>query len=354
MPEDFPVIDPHIHQWDLINTPRLLSGPKKLLGWNRTLYETALTLFARKADKDYVGDFRHIAYDYLPENYLADRKQLNITHVVHVEADWKDKSVFGPVEESRWLESLFTPDAGVSLGGIVGHVDFRGDQVDSVLSAHRAASAKLVGVRQMLAWDPDTGIHRFCDQPKLSQDPKWRAGFDLFEKHGLTFDAWFYHHQLGEMVDLANAYPGTTFILGHMGTPIGLGGAFASYGGSDKARSEILRIWQEGLARVAECPNVLVKLSGFFMPVVGWGYHLRDQAPSMSEVLDRFRPMFDFVVQQFGVDRCMFASNFPMDKASISLETLYDVYWALCEDLGHQDKVKLFYDNAVACYQMKV
>ncbi len=352
IPEVFSIIDPHIHQWDLVNTPRILSWPKKLLGWNQSLYESLVTLGANKADKDYVGNISHVGYDYLPVNYAADRGQLNISHVVHVEAGWRDNSGFGPVKETQWVASLFSGRREPSLGGIVGHLDLRGDNVDAVLAAHKRASSKLVGIRQMLAWDADKSIMRFCDQSKMSQDPKWRAGFDLLEKYDLSFDAWFFHHQLDEMVMLAKAYPNTTFILGHMGTPIGLGGEFASYGGSDVARSRVLGLWQEGMAKVAECRNVLVKLSGFFMPVVGWGYHLRDQPPSLAEVVDDLRPMVEFVVGQFGVDRCMFASNFPMDKVSMSLEVLYDVYWSLCEGLSDEDRVKLFRDNAKSCYKI--
>ncbi len=353
IPEGFPIIDPHIHQWHLMNTPRILSWPKRLLGWNKPLYETVVTLGASKADKDYVGGISYVGYDYLPENYATDRGQLNISHVVHVEAGWQDTSDFGPVKETQWAASLFSGRTDPSLGGIVGRLDLRGSNVDAVLAAHKRASSKLVGIRQMLAWDADKSIMRFCDQPKLSEDSKWRAGFDVLATHDLSFDAWFFHHQLDEMVVLANAYPETTFILGHMGTPIGLGGEFASYGGSDVARSRVLGLWQEGMARVAECPNVLVKLSGFFMPVVGWGYHLRDQQPCLAEVVDDLRPMVEFVVGQFGVDRCMFASNFPMDKVSMSLGMLYDVYWSLCEGFGDEDRVKLFRDNARDCYKIE-
>lgn len=352
IPQDFPIVDPHIHQWDLLHTPRVLTWPKKLLGWNQSLYETVLNLGASKADKNYVGGVQHVAYDYLPHHYSADAEALNIKHVVHVEAMWKDSSAFGPVAETQWVEELFTEQPSVELGAIVGYVDLRHDNADSILAAHKNASGKLAGVRQMLAWDNDKDIMRFGDQPKLSQDRHWRNGFDLLEKHDLSFDAWFFHHQLDEMVALAKAYPNTTFILDHMGTPIGLGGGYASYGGSEEARRRILGQWQEGMARVAECPNVQVKLSGFFMPVVGWGYHLRSQPPSIPEVVDRFRPMVEFVIQQFGVDRCMFASNFPMDKISMSYATLYDVYWTLCTDMCDADKVKLFHDNAKHCYKI--
>ncbi|OUS26760.1 hypothetical protein A9Q99_16190 [Gammaproteobacteria bacterium 45_16_T64] len=351
-PADFPIIDPHIHQWDLKHTPRALTWPKKLLGWNNGLYERAIMLGAKKSDRDYVGKVDHVAHNYLPETYRQDVRHLNLQQIVHVEADWKDKSGLGPVGETLWVDSLFRSQSNIDLGALIGYVDFRKGNVLGILDAHRKASKKFVGVRQMLAWDHDKGIMRFCDQAKLSQDVRWRQGFDLFARYDLSFEAWFFHHQLDEMVTLARAYPNIRFVLCHMGTPIGLGGEFSTYGKTSKGRESTLRQWQEGMAKVAECPNVQVKLSGFFMPVVGWGYHLLNQPPSCEQVLDDVQPMFEFVLKHFGVDRCMFASNFPMDKASMSFATLYDLYWTLCEGMEHDDKIKVFHDNAKTHYRL--
>lgn len=356
IPADYPIIDPHIHQWDLANTPRVLSLPKKLLGWNRSLYEGIVNLAAKKADRDYVGKVDYVGYDYLPQHYAQDTAQLTITHAVHVEAKWMAKKPLEVVDETRWVAQIFDSannNTGIKLGGIVGYTELRDPQAAQILKAHKEASDRLVGIRQMLAWDDDKGIMRYCDRPKIYQDATWRKNFALLEAMNLSFDAWFFHHQLDEMVELANAFPKVNFMLCHMGTPIGVAGPFASYGHSEKNRREIYQQWQEGMAKVAECKNVSVKLSGFFMPVVGWGMH-SDNPLNPQQVFDRFKPMVDFVIEQFGVDRCLFASNFPMDKVSLSLQTLYELYWQISEPYSEQDKKKLFFTNAARFYKIPI
>lgn len=348
----FPIIDPHIHQWDLLRTPRLLSLPRRLLGWNPRLYQTALRLGAKKSDMDYLGCTDHVAWDYLPANYGQDAAGLPITQVVHVEAEWHDRSLLGPVGETVWLENLFGAGVSPRLGGIVARAPLHSPRLSTVLDAHRSASPRLRGIRQILAFDTDTGIMRFCDRPALSTDPAWRRGLERLPDYSLVFDTWVFHHQLHEISELVRACPEQIFVLDHMGTPIGLGGPFASYGHSAHAREVILRTWQLGLAELAECPNVRVKLSGFFMPVVGWGFERRAQPPSAQELLDTFAPHCRYVLDLFGVDRCLFASNFPMDKASLSLRALYRLYAQTVADRSLADRRKLFHDNAQQIYRI--
>lgn len=344
----FPIIDPHIHQWDLLNTPRILSWPKRLLGWNRRLYETALQLGASEADKRYIGRPEFVAHNYLPADYAADAAQLPITHIVHVEAEWRDRSGLGPANETRWLADLFTGPQ--QLGGVVGYVELQRPDAAQVIAAHQQACARFVGVRQMLAFDLDEGIMRFCPRPFLSRDAHWRQGLALLEQHNLSFDAWFFHHQLDELEVLARTYPNITFVLDHMGTPIGVGGQFSSYGRTAEARDVILKTWQMHMLALAELPNVVVKLSGLFMPVIGWGFEHRDVAPGVPELLDKAGPLFKFVLQHFGVERCMFASNFPMDKVSLSLHQLYEFYAAMVAHYPEESRKKLFHDNAARVY----
>ena len=345
----FPIIDPHIHQWDLINTPRILTWPKKLLGWNRYLYDTAIRLGASETDKRYVGRPDYVAHNYLPADYAADAAELPITQIVHVEAEWRDRQGLGPAAETRWVDQLFGGSA-IGVGGIVGYVGLEQPNAEELIAAHIQASERFAGVRQMLAFDLDEGIMRFCPRPYLSRDQHWRRGLALLEQHNLSFDAWFFHHQLDELVALAKAYQGITFVLDHMGTPIGVGGQFSSYGRTLEARDVTLRTWQMHLNELAELPNVMVKLSGLFMPVLGWGFEHRSTPPSQQELLEKAGPLFDFVLQTFGVDRCMFASNFPMDKVSLSLHQLYGFYSALVAAYPEESRRKLFHDNAAQVY----
>lgn len=355
IPADFSIIDPHIHQWDISNTPRILSPVKKVLGWNKRLYETAIMWGARRCDRDYVGKPDYVAHDYLPADYQRDVADLPIRKIVHVEAEWQDKRGLGPAGETAWVDQVFrqsaTPDR---LAGIVGYVTCQDAVLPQLLAAHRQASERFVGVRQMLAYSDDRGVMNFCRQPGLSRQPGWRKGFEQVVEQNLTFDAWFFSHQLDELIELATAYPEARIVLCHMGTPIGMAGPFASYGHTQAARDSIQAQWQAGMARLAECPNVSVKLSGFFMPVVGWGFHLRPVPVGVVEVVERFAPFVNYVIAQFGVKRCFFASNFPMDKVSLSLTELYDVYWQLTSDFTDEARRALFHDNAARFYGMAV
>ncbi|MAR92557.1 MAG: amidohydrolase [Pseudomonadales bacterium] len=345
----FPIVDPHVHQWDVARTPRVLTWPKRLLGWNPRLYESLLKLAAKEADRHYVGRVDYVAYDYLPVHYSMDADRLPISHVVHVEAHWQDKSALGPVGETRWLEEIFQ-DSPVALGAIVGQIPLQHPRAEAVLKAHLQASARFRGVRQMLAFDSDPGIMNFCPRAELSRDPQWRSGLSLLAPHNLSFDAWMFHHQLPELLELAQAFPRQTFVLNHLGTPIGIGGPFASYGRTAEARQVTLRTWQMHLQALAEQPNVMVKLSGLFMPVLGWGFEHRSRAPGLQELLDKAGPLIEFGLQQFGVERCLFASNFPMDKVSLSLPQLYEFYAAVVAGYAESDRRKLFYDNAARLY----
>ena len=348
----FPIIDPHIHQWDLLNTPRILTWPRRLLGWNSRLYRKTLLVAAPTAVINYVGRPDFVMWDYLPADYRADMADLPIEQIVHVEAEWKDHSPLGAAGETRWLDSLFATENKPKLGAIVAHADLRRADVKKLLETHQQTSAKVSGIRQMLAFDDDKGIMRYCDQASLAADRDFRQGMEHLQSHSLSFDAWAFHHQLHEVVDLAQAFPDQLFVLDHMGTPIGLGGPFSSWGRSAQARDVILKTWQNGMAALAECRNVSVKLSGFFMPVVGWGFEHRKEPVSAQELLDAFAPHARFVLQHFGVERCMFASNFPMDKVSLSLRQLYELYAATVADYSETDRRRLFAENARRIYRL--
>lgn len=299
-----------------------------------------------------MGRLDFVAWDYLPERYRLDAGALPVRQVVHVETDWCDQAPLGAAGETAWLDTLFDGTSGPLLGGIVAHADLASSQLLKLLVSHRSASGKLRGIRQMLACDTDSGIMNFCDHPGLSGDARWRRGMELLQPLGLCFDAWVFHHQLHEVQSLARAFPQQQFVLDHMGTPVGMGGPFASYGRNSTAREAILKTWQHGMAELSKCPNVAVKLSGFFMPVVGWGHEKRKQPPSTQELLDAFAPACSFVLQQFSVERCLFASNFPMDKVSLSLQALYELYAATVANFELADQRKLFHDNAQRIYRL--
>jgi len=143
-------------------------------------------------------------------------------------------------------------------------------------------------------------------------------------------------------------------ILCHAGTPVGWAGPFSQTGHSEPERADIDRSWRAGLTRLAELPNVTVKLSGLTMPVVGFSYHERESQPTAVELAESLRPLVRFVIDTFGSERCMFASNFPVDKVSNTWADLFAAYDAITADFSEPERARLFRENAERIYRLTV
>jgi len=344
MPE---IVDPHIHLWDPRTTPRLVSPLVKSLGWSPWLLERAARLLMPRATVDFVGRPDHVLSAHLPGTYRRDAGKYTVTDYVHVQAGWVGKQPLDAAGETRWLETLDDPPVA-----IVGEVRLHAvDVLDDVLDAHQAASPRFQGVRDMIAQHPSPGVMDFNHRTDLLRREDFQHGYALLAERGLSFDAWLYSHQLPDLIDLVREIPGTRVVLDHLGTPIALAGPFGGLGQTQNERSEIKDQWYENLSLLAEVSHVCVKLSGLLMPVVGHDFHRRDQAPEIGEVVDAIAPHIEYALSLFGVDRCLFASNFPMDKVSTSFETLYDAYFQIVSGYSDADKQKLFGDNALKFYQ---
>ena len=342
------MIDPHIHLWDQRKTPRKASPLVKLLGWHPPLMAWVARRVFPSDLLDFFGAPHYVLADYLPPDYAQDTSLRDLQGYVHVQAGWEERGAMGPVGETRWLESLGDP----KLKGIVAHADFLlGAAVEPVLTAHLEASAKVRGVRYMLAHHPDKGVHSFAPAASLASNAKWRSGYELLEKYDLSFDAWAYHHQLPELYALARDTPNIPMILCHLGSPVGTAGPFAGVGHTEAERAEIHTVWRTNLQKLAQLPNVSVKLSGALMPLLGFGYDPADP-PSADRITADISGMIAFVIQTFGPERCMFASNFPVDKISASYAVLYDAYDAMVASFSESERRAMFHDNAVRLYRL--
>mgnify|MGYP000480594951 CR=1 FL=1 len=349
--EPLRIIDPHIHLWDQLGTPRKTSVVVKLFGWNQWLLRRVLKTAFPKDLVLFFGASMDVVSDYLPPEHAADASHLahKVTDVVHVQAGWQGKGPMGPVGETAWLDGLERPPAA-----IVGHADMSlGSEVDAVLAAHQAASARFRGIRHMLASHTDKRIHSFAPDPELSRSRAFRQGFEELAARGLSFDAWCYHHQLPQVTELAKAFPQVPIVLCHLGTPVAYGGPFASAGATDADRQRTLETWRRDLAELAQCPNVVVKISGLAMPVLGWGYHLRPYAPTAQQVAEDFMPLVSHALEVFGPQRAMFASNFPVDRVSMPFHVLYGAYELLARELAPDHLPALFADNAARFYRFE-
>ena len=342
------VVDPHIHQWDPFTTPRHTSRKARLL---RPLPRVPrwLALLGPRADREFVGDPHHVMKPYLPQDYRRDAGELPVGSVVHVEAAWVGEDPMTSVDETRWVAGLpFGRDGAPDLGAIVAHVDPRWPEVGRVLDAHLAASPLVRGVRHSLAHH-DGAVRSFEDDPAAAADPGFLRGFAAVAERGLTCELWLYSHQLAGVERLVAEHPGTTFVLDHYATPVGLLGPRGGTG-SPAGRRSLLARWRDDVARLADHPHVVAKHSGLGMPVLGGTPRRQLGASSLGEVVDRVGPLVRHLHDCFGPDRTMWASNYPMDKPVLSLPATAQV---LLDVLGSDAQPqRLFHDVAARTYRL--
>jgi predicted TIM-barrel fold metal-dependent hydrolase len=260
-----------------------------------------------------------------------------------------------PVGETEFVNGIAAMSASGIYGAtrvaaaIVGTADLRlGAAVGAVLDAQiTAGGGRFRGIRRACAWDPDPGVpnHRTEPGPQLFMRDDFRAGFAQLAPRGLTFEAWCYHRQIPDVTALARAFPDTTIILNHFGGPLGIG----PYAGAAK---EVFAEWRTHISELASCRNVVAKLGGINMEMNGFGWHERPRPPSSQELADATRHYYDVTIEKFGADRCMFESNFPVDKASCSYTVLWNAFKRIAAGCSAAEKAALFHDTAARVYRI--
>lgn len=319
-----PICDPHHHLWD---HPKL----------------------------DAYKDHR-----YLLDDLLADTGSgHNVVSTVFVEcasmyrAHGPDE--MKPVGETEFVNGIAAMSASGTYGptrvnaGIVGFADLGlGAAVAPVLEAHIAAGGgRFRGIRHAAGWDLSPNVNNSHTNPPASLylDPTFRKGFACLAPLGLVFDAWLYHPQIPELTDLARAFPGTPIVLDHFGGPLGIG----PYAGK---RDEIFQQWKKDIAELAKCPNVMAKLGGINMKVSGFDWHKLDQPPGSEELAAATAPYYHYSIEHFGADRCMFESNFPVDKVTCSYNLLWNTFKRIAADCSDIEKADLFCGSATRFYRL--
>jgi L-fuconolactonase len=258
-----------------------------------------------------------------------------------------------PVGETEFIRNLprskqENDTAPEIAAGIVGFADLTlGAALTPVLEAHIAAGGqRFRGIRHIVAWDASPGLQsRRATPPSLLKNNKFREGFDTLHRYNLSFDAWLYHTQLGELVDLAREFPDTTIVVNHAGGPLGIG-SYAT------RRKSVFREWQRYIAELSLCDNVSIKLGGLGMRVFGYNWDKDDKPLGSVELAGVFGPYFAWCIDCFGVDRCMFESNFPVDKASYSYTVLWNAFKRLTKDFSQEERLALFYNTAIKVYRL--
>ena len=311
-----------------------------------------------------ICDPHHHLWDHPDNRYLLDEltRDLSAGHCVVQTVFVECHSMYrkdgpqdmAPVGETEFVQGVAAQSASGQYGatavaaGIVSNADLSlGAAVAPVLEAHMAASGnRCRGIRYSLAWDASPDITSAGARTHgLLSDAKFREGFACLQRYGLSFDALLYHPQLTELVDLANTFPEVTIILNHIGRPLGTG----PYAGK---RDEVFEDWKRGITAVAACPNVVVKVGGLGNTISGFDWHQRTLPPTSTELAQTMAPYYLFCIEQLGVNRCMFESNFPVDKASYSYNVLWNAFKRMTRDFSKGELAALFHDTAAKAYRL--
>ncbi len=250
--------------------------------------------------------------------------------------------------ETRFVTAEADRDPRQLIGGIVASADLRRDDLDGILDAHAdIAGSRLKGIRHALASPDDPTSLRIPGRaPKgLAADADFRRGVARLGERGLTYDTWHYHFQQSEFLELARAVPGTTMILDHFGTPLGVGPYAAQ-------RDEIRAQWTLDMTAIAQCQNVVAKLGGLAMPDNGYGWDSAERPPTSDEFVAAQRDWYLHTIEAFGPERCMFESNFPVDKFSLSYRTFWNGAKKIVADFSDAEKDAMFSGTASKTYRL--
>jgi len=302
VPGSLPIIDAHHHFWDLSR------------GRYPWLQDDVIETFR-------YGNYARIRRDYLPDDFRRDHGHHTIVASVHMEAEYDTAD---PVAETRWLHEI-AEQHGLP-NAVIGQAWFCRDDIATLLAAH-AEYPLIRGIRQKpaAAPSPDTVVP---NAPGTLSDPAFRAGYAHLATHGLHYDMQVPWWHLEEAAALARDFPETLIILNHTGLPADR---------SDRGLSG----WQAGMEAFAAEPNTAVKISGIGVPGQPW-------------TVERNRHVVLTTIRTFGVDRCMFASNFPVDGLVADYETIFDGFLEITRDLGEPAQRKLFHDNAKRYYRIDI
>ena len=319
---EIPICDPHHHFWDL----RPLSTP-----------------YQRYLLHELVADINS-GHDVRSTVFVEARSMYRVDGPVEMR----------PVGEVEFVQGLAAASASGIYGpsraaaAIIGHADLKlGEGVALALEALQAASPnRFRGIRHNVTWSPDPLLENRESQGILA-DSKFRAGAQALAQKGLVLDTMLSFPQLHELAEFARAVPELSIVLNHIGGVNRVG----IYANQD---DQVIGAWRQGIAAVAACPNISVKLGGMGMPRLGFGWHARSLPIGSEELAGSMAPWMAYCIEQFGPDRCMFESNFPPDKVSHSYNVLYNAFKRLSKDYSADERAAMFHNTATRVYRIDV
>jgi predicted TIM-barrel fold metal-dependent hydrolase len=291
-------IDPHHHLWKLSSL------------------EKASTQSTRK--ETYIGDYQKIFKNYLVEDYLRDVRNQNVEKSVVIQSGWDPNN---PGEETEWLQSVI--DKNGFPNAIIAFADLSKPNAESLIAAH-CQYPNVRGIRQILSWhkNPD---YSACAENYIEM-PDWQRNFGLLKKYKMSFDMQVFSVQMPKAAELAKKHPDIQIIINHSGMPLF----------EDKEDADL---WKKDLKLLGLLPNIAIKISGLGMFNHEWN-------------VESIRPLVRYMIEVFGIERCMFASNFPVDGLYSDYDAIFKAFSLIVEDLKPHEQKKLFYENAAHFYRL--
>jgi predicted TIM-barrel fold metal-dependent hydrolase len=297
----FEIVDAHHHLWDL-------KGPLRY-PW----LQGEMVPFR-------YGDYSKIRMSYLPEDYRRDSGRQNVVATVHMEAEVARED---PVAETKWIHQVAEKHGFPNA--VIGHAEFERDDIASLLKGHaQYPLMRAIRHKPRAAASTDAIVK---GAPGSMSDPKWRSGYARLAEHGLHYELQTPYWHLYEAAELAYAYPHINIVLNHTGLPADRGEAG-------------LKAWRDAMAAFAAQPNTRVKISGLGQKGLPW-------------TVEANGPIVLTTIALFGSDRCLFASNFPVDSVCASFDTIFDGFKTITAGLPEGDRRKMFRDNALREYRIR-
>ena len=301
--KNIPIVDAHHHLWDLNN--------------EHTKYSWLMVT----EGEAFFGDYAAIRKSYLLEDYIKDAQNQNLIKSVHVQAEHDDDK---PVNETAWLQSLADNHSSKLPNAIVAFADFSKDNIVEILDGHQEYK-NTRGIRQILSFNKEEPKYSHASEDFM-KNTTWVENFKNIRNRNLSFDIQIYKHQMQDAADLANKYDDVLFILNHTGEPC-------------YQTIEYIQSWEENMKKLAKCENVAAKISGLGMFDPQW-------------TIDSTRIFVEKTIQIFGIDRCMFASNFPVDKIFNTFDNYWESFKEITKNYSENDKKLLFSSNAEKFYRI--
>ena len=319
---DLPICDPHHHLWDFnktyIEETYLLPDILKDTNSGHNIVSTVFIECGAMYNK----------------NHSIEEQVINETEFVNGIAAMSNSGLYGKTKIAA---------------GIVGSAPLLiGEKVAEILDKHlNIAPKRFKGIRSQAAMHPDGTIPSTRARPieGVYINDMFHRGFAHLESRNLSFEAWCYHPQLPQLIKLAKKFSNTTIILNHFGGPLGIG----SFKGKEE---ETYSFWEKEITELSKCDNVVAKLGGIAMEINGFEWHKNKIAPSGNELINKTKRYYEKTLELFGIDRCMFESNFPVDKISCSYVNLWNGFKLLTKDYSANERAKLFHDNATRIYKL--